>query len=203
MVTVVKSPVRKREREPIPEGIDGRIESILLVSGEHINLQGVVADTAKHDAQFPAMPIPKQSVVIRQKTSGAISIHVGADCPVTLVDAARAIRYEEQKRRGYFQVTQWKLLGCADVLPGVPEWELSKDGKRLITTRHPTRLPPTKIFELVFIALSDKKFSDGFAHECVRGICSSRGKEERCPWYSYGFRRCQDIRIQMARNAEK
>lgn len=135
------------------------------------------------------------AVTIQRRRNGSVAIQSNKWHHIRLHDAARSIITEEALLRG---------------LP-VPRWEEARrelthnvwfyftrgeglfNGAKTSPDVDPTRIPLQRIVALVKMALSIETFEPLRSELCLEGECAST-KSRPCPWYKYGFSRCQTIR---------
>lgn len=136
-------------------------------------------------------------LVILWQPSGHFQLFTSPRSGLHLIEVAKINRSVEQFKNGKQEVVDRRELAGEKSVAG---WYLGKGGRFLLNGGEkasgvpPTKLSLREIASFVRIGINPDFFLPDRAEQCRAGICTH--KEEKCPWYRYGLKRCSDIRAQ-------
>ena len=135
----------------------------------------------------------KVSIIIQRKSTGRVLIFTDKGRKLDIASVARAVRLEEQKKRGNVNITDWRELVRDGTIEEIPEWYFQWDGRMLFNgsisapDMPATQISLDRIKELVIAGVSGQNLPRHCQQRrhCIRSDC--RG-------YCYGFAHCKVIR---------
>ena len=140
----------------------------------------------------------RAGLVIQQKSAGNVLIQTQGYLKINLRDAAKLIRIEEMKTVGRTPPRDEEAFRAEGKIEGCDEWYFLPAANMLLneSSTHefpPTKLPLTRIEELVQIGVNPNAFERMRSGQCKRGFCSST-EYNPCSWYDWNLGRCRAVR---------
>lgn len=135
------------------------------------------------------------AVTVQIRGTGNVVVMSNKYYGIKIHDLVRALTIEEALLRDA-SVPTWKE--AAQQLQSTV-WFFHSPGQNLFNGAKTspdtpqTAIPFTRIVWLAQTALATETFEPSRSESCLQGICSST-RERPCPWYPYGYSRCQSNR---------
>jgi len=142
-------------------------------------------------------------IIVQQSSSNTVQILTDKKLGLDMRDVARVIRLEEQWAEDDVQTIDWKALEADGKVAGADNWFFQQEAGNLFngSTSHPdvlpSRIPLGVIQDVVRLGLNSDRFEKNREATCKTGVCKSTRNDE-CPWYALGLRRCRKIRYEQS-----
>ncbi len=139
-------------------------------------------------------------ITIQQTPRGNIQLFINKSTGVSLVDVARMVRIEEQRRRKRIVTVDFETLGSEGSVPGAECWYYHAEGEMLLNGSlshrqvEPTKIPIDELVDLVEKGINPHYFDPGFETACRQDVCAA-SSENPCPLFPYRLPRCHDVRV--------
>ncbi len=179
----------KKARVKKIKGPKGSTLTLVVAESDNTNLQQFARSNHGVNAD----------IVIQKNSSGNVQIFSNQRSRLDLCEVVKMLRLEEQKAKGKVLVTDWTILETAGKLPEIQEWyyhepaQMVLNGSLSLPDVEPTKLSLDKITDIVKTAMNPIGFHEPLSLNCRRGKCL-HCRENPCPFYYWGLRRCRRIR---------